>query len=183
MFIRFENDFSIEVTSDKYNEEEYTWFETPEGYQNGDLCILNNGLVSLASDDEQESYQLSQRKDYYIGLIAGVIDEKKMEHKSHLPGKEREYAAKRELVNSSQGGNIEEDSIEYLFLIHEANAKGITVNELYLDIKQKVTSLYQYYGLLAGFSVTSKERILSAGSTDELEFIFSQVLDDFNLLP
>jgi hypothetical protein len=183
MFLRFEDGFSVETTADKYNEEEYLWFDTPEGYLDGDLCLLTNDLVSLASDDEQESYQLSRRKSDYIELVAGLIDEKKMENKGHLPGKEREYAAKRELVNNNQDGNIEEESIEYLLLIHEANAKGITVNELYLDIKQKVTALYQYYGVLAGFSVSSKERISAVGNMDELEFVFSQVLDDFNLLP
>jgi hypothetical protein len=183
MFLRFEDGFSVETTADKYNEEEYLWFDTPEGYLDGDLCLLTDGVVSLASGDEQANYQFSCRKNDYIDLISGLIDEKKMEHKESLPGKEREYAAKRELVNNNEDGNIDEGSLEYLLLIHEANAKGITINELYLDIKEKVTALYQYYGVLAGFSVSSKERISAVGNMDELEFVFSQVLDDFNLLP
>lgn len=179
MFLRFNEDGTMaEVSPVKYDVQRYTWYDSPEGFTEKSMYILQGETVRQANTEEQNSALLQQRKHVLTQRLAILIDDKRIGTSAVLPGKEREYVYKTNLVSSYQEGSLTPDSPGYVLIADEAEARGVSVEEMVNLIKAKSLSAHKQLGALAGFHVRAKAKLAKSTTMEALENQYQELLDE-----
>lgn len=183
MFLRFDQSGLLaEASPAKYASDKYTWFNAPQDFDSSSLYVLENGQVTLATAEQQTAATLSSRKERLLQQLEMMVDDKRMNSTNILPGKEREYAYKSMLVSTVAMNSLSENSPGYALLSHEAEARGISIDELVTMIRLKSLESHQRLGVLSGFSVKAKQNIDNAPTIDELDTVYQSLLTELKQL-
>ncbi|MCY7294199.1 hypothetical protein [Alteromonas sp. a30] len=181
MYLRFNEDGTLaEASPVVYAQDDYTWYDAPENYTTNDIYVLQDGQVRAANAEEQKSVLLTQKKRLVLKQLALMIDEKRMQSVDFYPGKEREYAYKTNLIASATTDCATEGSFGYALLSQEAQARGVSVDDLTRMIKEKSFEAHERLGKLAGFHVAAKEKVEQATSILALEAVYQTLLAELS---
>jgi len=179
MFLRFNEDGTMaEASPIQYDVQRYAWFDAPEDFTQNTVYLLQGNTVRQANSEEQQAALLQQKKQVLMQRLAILIDDKRIGTAAVLPGKEREYVYKTNLVSSYQEGALKPDSPGYVLISDEAEARGVSVEEMVSLIKAKSLSAHKQLGALAGFHVRAKGQLAESGTIEALDAKYQELLDE-----
>lgn len=174
MFLRFENGILAEVSPVEYRKETYLWFPAPPDFDPNALYLLVDGVVVIASLEQQQANTLEAEKAVMMTTVTRLLDDFRLDLEAFLPGKEREYRLKQSIVENYTG-NALDDPMAVSLLTEEANYRGVSVDELIAMIKTKIEASYQEIGRYAGLAVWAKNLIENATSVELLDAAYAQI--------